>query len=146
MFDSSLAKFDIHNTAYNTESHSLENFPTCRVLLDNTYKLGVSLHKWMVDPVQDAGNRGCYIAIYTLSDTENIDKENCEKLLEELKKKCYGNFIKSIQDGKLDKNITVFKFSVNCWRPVKKKGKKWTYIGDKPHKNSEQLIQRLLYD
>ena len=146
MFDSSLAKFDVHNVAYNTETSSLEEFPTCRVLSDNTYKLGVSLHKWIVDPVQDAGNRGCYIAVYILTDSENIDKETCEKLLENLKNKCDGNFIKNIQDGKLDENTYVFKFSVNCWRPVKKKGKKWGYIGDKPAKNSEQIIQRLLYD
>lgn len=146
MFDSTLAKFDIHNVGFNTETRELEEFPTCRILLDNTYYLGVSLHKWLVDPVQDSGNRGYYIAVYSLGEEDDIDKKNCKLLLDSLKTNCTGDYIKNIQDGKLEDNIKVFKFSVNCWRPVKKKGKKWTYIGDKPDKSKEQLIQRLLYD
>jgi hypothetical protein len=147
MFDSSLAKYDIHNVAYNVESQNIDSMPTCKIKLDDMYFLAVSLHKWLVDPEYDKNNRGYYIATYKIA--EESDKYNIEQTkiaLDNLKLLCNKEFIMEIQKGKIPQEVKVFKFSVNCWRNVEKKGKKWTYIGDKPDKSHEQLIQRLLND
>ena len=143
-FDTTVAKYDLQNVGYNIESQCLESYPTCKVKHDKGFAICVSLHKWTIDPMHDKNNRGLYIALYEISDASNIIKDKCKERLETLKSKCNSDFIKKIENGSHDDIIHIFKFSVNCWRPVTKKGKKWTYIGEKPEKDSDCLIQRLL--
>ena len=143
-FDSNVAKYELHNVGYDTNTKSLKSFPTCRVKYDDDNIICVSLHKWTVDPDYDKNNRGLYIALYKITKESNVDKDQCKRKLDELKVKCNDSFIKLIESGKIDDSIYVFKFSINCWRPVIKKCKKWTYVGEKPEKESECLIQRLI--
>ena len=143
MFDIVVAKYDTHSVGFN--NNTLSSFPTCRIKIDEKYLICVSLYKWIIDPDKDKANRGYYIAAYSICEEKESDKNIIKHNLDTLKLKCNESFINDIVSGKnTDKSVNIFKFSVNCWRPVLKKGKKWTYSGDKPTKDDEPYIQRLL--
>ena len=145
MFDNTVAKYDTHSVAYDFEKSLLSNFPTCRIKINNEYFICVSLHKWIVDPDIDKSNRGLYLAVYTICNENDAQlKDINKKTLDNLLNTCNNEYITSIMTGSKQNNIFVFKFSVNCWRLVERKSKKWNYIGDKPLKDSEPLLQRLL--
>ena len=143
MFDVVVAKYDTHSVRYN--DNTLNSFPTCRIKNKDNYTICVSLHKWIIDPDKDKTNRGYYIATYSICEESESDKNHIKQTLDNLKTKCNETFIDNIVSGKnTDISVNIFKFSVNCWRPVSKKGKKWNYIGDKPSKDDEPNVQRLL--
>ena len=143
MFDIVVAKYDTHSVGFN--NNTLSSFQTCRIKIDDKYIICVSLYKWIIDPDKDKSNRGYYIATYSICEESESDKENMKNNLNDLKQNCDESFINNIVSGKnSDTKINIYKFSINCWRPVEKKGKKWNYIGDKPHKDDEPIVQRLL--
>ena len=157
MFDSVVAKYELQTTGYNSEDKCLKSFPTSRIKIDDKYFICVSIHKWTIDSEYDKSNRGLYLAVYKICEESHKDKlEENKTNLNKLMDECTQSYIADIVSGKDKYNIQVFKFSVNCWRPVNRKNifskknstwsirKKWEYIGDKPDKNGEPTLQRFI--
>ena len=151
LFEEHCVKFDDHNTAIN--NYVLDEWPTVRIKQENEYILGITLHKWNLEP---SGN---YIAIYKISDPIDESDEiwtepSQSKYFQELqlslrtaheciKKSNVLNIIKNIENGTFD-NIIIYKYHANQWRPIEKKKTKWAYIG-KQVKTDICNIQRLLH-
>ena len=131
----------------------LDEWPTVRIKQENTYILGITLHKWNLEP------SGKAIGIYKISDpideTDKIWTQPTEsKYLRELqsslrsanesiKKFDILDMIKKIESGNFE-NVITYKYHANQWRPIEKKKTKWTYIG-KQEKTDICNLQRLLH-
>ena len=150
-FENHCVKFDDHNTAIN--NNVLDEWPTVRIKQDDAYILGVTLHKWNIQP---SGNA---IGIYKISDTiiesDEIWSEpsqsryfkelqtSLQTAKENMKKSDIQDIIQDIENGTL-KNVLVYKYHANNWRPIEKKKTKWSYIG-KQEKTDICNVQRLLH-
>ena len=150
-FEDHCVKFEDHNTAIN--NGELDEWPTVRMKQDNTYELGITLHKWNLEP------SGKAISIYKISNyidetdkiwTEPSKSNYFEELQaslrvahESIKRLNVLDIIKSIENGTFH-NIKTYKYHANQWRPIEKKKTKWTYIG-RQEKTDICNIQRLLH-
>ena len=140
-FETAVAKYDDHEVYT-----GVNKFPTLRIFKDAKYALALALHKWNVT---EGTNKGFYLACYVLTEYtlwENINIESLHETLEEHIINIQDLDTKNIESCKYT-NITVYKFSVNCWRQVENTGKKvlkWGYVDTKPDKNQESCVQRLL--
>ena len=138
-FDTSVVKFEDHNVAYDPDTNSLKLGPVSRIKVDDNFVLAVSIHKWSVHVMPNKGN---YIACLILKDTETAVSvlKNFQNVYENNNK-----VIEQIETGEYTDNIAVYRFSVNVWRPVKKKNTRWLYADAvKPSKDDPSYVQRLL--
>ena len=123
-------KWDTHNT-----SNVNNNFiigPTVRIVDENNYRLGFTLHKWEIPP------SGKLLAIYIV--TESIpkndkfwDNPNLSDHVPDIKdkltltsEKLKSISIEQIEDDEIDE-VFIYKYHANQWRQVEKKKSKWTY-------------------
>ena len=150
-FEEHCVRFDDHNTAIN--NNILNEWPTVRIKQETTFILGVTLHKWNLEP---SGNA---IAIYKISDaineTDKIWTNPSESMYfkelqtslsvvnELMKKSKIPDLIKNIENG-TNENVMTYKYHANQWRPIEKKKTKWSYIG-KQEKTDICNLQRLLH-
>ena len=135
-FDSNIRKYENVISYFDNK----DIYPTVRIILDNTYALGIVITKWNneSDP-----NKGKFIAIKTVSDFyDSWDKLNMESIYSTI-----DNSLNEILDYTQDdiqysphNDIFVFKFSVNCWRNVILKKVKWIYNGNKPSVNPIEFL------
>lgn len=143
-FDSTIAKWDIHNVAYDVENEQLKLGPTVKVLVKDEYHIAISLHKWIES---EGKNKGSYICVLALGPDNSVDSDEAQNRLEAFKALFdeNHNIFSDIQKGKVSEYVHVYKFSVNVWRSVIFKGTKWTYNDiTKPCKDEPCIIQRLL--
>lgn len=146
-------KWEVHNTAINAETYTLDSLPTVRIKVSPTeYKLGFTLHKWKMQPSGQA------LAIVTFgSEISNDDlfwtspdiktkdfKTNIQKCIDEIKEQSIEQLICDIEEGKCSlENLHIFKYHASQWREVTKPKSKWTYI-EKAEKSEICNVQRLL--
>ena len=136
-FNEEVVKIDLHNVAYNAQSHELTLGPTSRGYIDGSMKLTVSLHKWTL---ADGPNKGNYISLLELGENpvdrleafKSVFVERGPALFEEIEAGAYGD------------NVYTFRWSVNAWRSVVKKKTKWAFSDTKPEKGNPSRVQRLL--
>lgn len=138
-FDTSVVKYEHHNVAYNDETKELRLGPVTKIIVEEGEFISISLAKWCIE---NPPNKGKYIAFLALSDIP--DAENIMQTFVKDYDEDPQNIIANIQNGTYTKNIHVFKFSVNSWRAVEMKKKKWCFIYSKPTKEQHSNIQRLL--
>ena len=150
-FENHCVKFEDHNTAIN--NNVLDEWPTVRIKQENTYILGITLHKWNLEP------SGKAIGIYKISDPiDETDKiwtkpsessyfkelqSSLRSVHESIKTLSVLEIIKNIENG-THENVITYKYHANQWRPIEKKKTKWTYIG-KQEKTDICNLQRLLH-
>jgi hypothetical protein len=147
-FETHVAKFTDHEVYTNVES----KLPTIRLYENNKYALSIALHKWKNES-DDIKVKGEFIAVYKICDFEDkwesIDLTETYNLLQNTVDSIKSFDSKTLENGTyIDSNIIIYKFSVNVWRRVEyigKKVKKWTFIDEKPNKEDQSKIQRLLY-
>ena len=150
-FEEHCVKYDDHNTAIN--NNELCEWPTVRVKQDNCYFLGITLHKWNLEP---SGNAiGIYKISENIIDTDKIWTEPTESPYfielqeslrgahENIKNENVSDIIANIENGSF-KNVITYKYHANQWRPIEKKKSKWSYIG-KQVKTDICNLQRLLH-
>lgn len=149
-FETHCVKFEDHNCAI--ENNKLNIGPTVRIIDNNAYQLGFTLHKWELQPTGKA------LAIYVfdkhISFNDSFWKnpkdshlftefnENINKISEKLHSFQLLNLIEKIENNELE-FIKTFKYHANQWREIEKKKTKWVYK-EKQIKTDICNIQRLL--
>lgn len=147
-FDSNIEKYDIHNVAYDPESHTLSSFPVSKINVNGTEYISISLHKWTIP---EGSNKGKYIAFVTLYDDASPSKEDAVHKIDVLKQifaEYQHTLFESIEKGdvcNIPLQFVYFRWSVNVWRLVTKPKSKWTFADEKPSKDSPCNIKRLLH-
>jgi len=150
-FEEFCVRFDDHITAVN--NNVLDNWPTVRIKQNDSFILGITIHKWNLEP---SGNA---LAIYKISEeilendliwtnpSKSIYFESLQKKLKtvhnDIMKQQTTEMINDIEDG-IFENVIVYKYHANQWRPIEKKKTKWTYLG-KQEKTDMCNVQRLLH-
>ena len=150
-FEEHCVRFDEHCTAIN--NNVLDDWPTVRIKQNNDYILGITLHKWNLEP---SGN-----ALAILKISENIVEADSiwtnpsqsqyfktlqsklQNVYEHIKNTNINDIIDNIENGTF-KNVIIYKYHANQWRPIEKKKTKWAYIG-KQVKTDICNVQRLLH-
>jgi hypothetical protein len=149
-------KFETHNAKY--EDHEVftsvnPKFPTLRLFENDQYALGIALHKWKNEST-DIKVKGEFLCVYVVcgfsESWDSIDLSDAYQVMQDECDTIKDFDISSLENGTYtDESILVYKFSVNVWRRVEyigKKTKKWTFVDEKPNKDSNSKVQRLLND
>ena len=150
-FEEFCVRFEDHSTAIN--NNNLDNWPTVRIKQNDSFILGITIHKWNLKP---SGNA---LAIYKISEEilendsiwSNPSKSIYFESLQNKLKTVHDNIMKqktteminNIEDG-IFENVIVYKYHSNQWRPIEKKKTKWVYLG-KQEKTDICNVQRLLH-
>ena len=153
-FDEFCVKWEDHNVAIieNKENNVINDWPTVRIRKDKSYELGLTLYKWKLQP---SGNM---LAIYPMGYNINENdifwtnppqsehfislQEKLQSIIKNLKSSDKDALIEDIENGSC-KDVIIFKYHANQWRPIEKKKTKWAYIG-KQEKTDICNVQRLL--
>jgi hypothetical protein len=155
-FEEYFSKWEDHNAAINFEKKIIDQWPTVRIKVDeNNYKLGLTIHKWKIQPTGDAlaiipiGGTVCKEDIFwtTPHDSKILDefKNEAHKLLDSILQKDIEDICLKIENGEaIDAlNIHVYKYHASQWRQIEKSKSKWAYK-QKDAKSEICNVQRLL--
>ena len=149
-FETFCAKYEDHNSAIDIKKNNINIGPTVRIIDNNTFKLGFTLHKWEMIPTGKA------LGIYVFDNdfpnefwdnpTKSIIIKDLNKKMSEIDKtfKSYTltDLINKIENNEME-NIKIFKYHASQWREVEKKKTKWAYKC-KQEKTEVCNVQRLL--
>ena len=145
-FDENIAKYADHNAAYDSTTNELHMGPTSRVLIGESWHVSTNVHKWAVESGPRKGN---YLSVLDLGEDNSVDHDTARLRLQAFQDAFDkdNNICTKIEDGIIADNVYVYKFSVNVWRSVTRKGTKWVYNDiKKPTKEEPCVVQRLLVE
>ena len=150
-FEEHCVRFDDHCVAIN--NNKLDEWPTVRIKRDDGFILGITLHKWNLEPsgnalaiIKISGNIDIDDSIWTNPSQSQYFKTLQSKLQnvkEHIKTLNIHDIINNIQNDTFE-NVIIYKYHANQWRPIEKKKTKWAYIC-KQVKTDICNVQRLLH-
>lgn len=149
-FETFCAKYEDHNAAINHLKNTIDIGPTVRIIDNNGFKLGFTLHKWEMKPTGKALGIYVFDIIFPndfwINPTKSVILKDLNKEMikidKELKSYKLTDLIEKIENDEIE-NVKIFKYHASQWREVEKKKTKWSYKA-KQEKTEICNVQRLL--